>query len=77
MVIKANHLMRTALTAMRRTAQIAKTSTRSTSDASSASPVFRIQGEDELEQAEKLYLPGSQPAKALILAASQGKGWDR
>jgi phosphoenolpyruvate phosphomutase len=76
-VIWANHLMRTALTAMRRTAQqIAKDQHLLNVEDRivSVAEVFRIQGEDELEQAEKLYLPkAANQAKALILAASQGK----
>lgn len=38
------------------------------------SEVFRLQGSDELEEAEKLYLPARNiPTRAVILAASQGK----
>jgi len=76
-VIWANQIMRSALTAMQRTAaQIARdVHLLNVEDRIvSVAEVFRIQGEDELEQAERLYLPkaGNQ-AKAIVLAASEGK----
>ncbi len=43
----------------------------------SVKEIFRLQGDEELEQAEKLYLPGARSeTKAVILAASRGEGFD-
>lgn len=76
MVIWANHLMRSSLQAMRHTAQrIHKDqSLINVEDTIAPIPeVFRLQGEDELEQAEKIYLPHTgKNMRAVILAAARG-----
>lgn len=80
LVIWANHMVRAAITAMQATAQsIAQT--RSLVDVegriASVSEIFRLQGADELMEAEKRYARGgSAPASAVILAASRGSGLD-
>jgi phosphoenolpyruvate phosphomutase len=75
-VIWANHLMRSALTAMQKTAKqiMADQNLLNVEDnVVSVAEVFRIQGEAELEQAEKLYLPKhGQTTRAIVLAASRG-----
>jgi phosphoenolpyruvate phosphomutase len=76
-VIWANHLMRAALSAMRRTAgRIHQDqSLRAVEGAvATLADVFELQGEPELEAAERRYLPrvGWQPS-AVVLAASRGK----
>ena len=76
-VIWANHLMRTAVTAMQNTArQIYQDQNLLAveENIASVSEVFRLQGETELAEAEKRYLPTSHTsASAIILAASRGK----
>ena len=76
LVIWANHLMRASVAAMQKTAaQIKKDDHLMDVEDKvvTVAEVFRIQGEAELEQAEKLYLPkhGKQ-TKAIVLAASRG-----
>jgi phosphoenolpyruvate phosphomutase len=74
--IWANHLMRSAMTAMQKTAkQIFQDQhlLNVEDKVVSVAEVFRIQGEDELEQAEKLYLPkNAQQTRGIVLAASRG-----
>lgn len=76
-VIWANHLMRSALTAMQKTAKQIFTDQNLLNvedNVVSVAEVFRIQGEKELEQAEKLYLPkNASNTKAIVLAASRGE----
>jgi len=76
-VIWANHLMRTSMTAMQQTAQqiMKEESLINIEDrVVGVNEVFRIQGAKELEEAEKRYLPAKQdPPQALILAAGRGK----
>ncbi|MFQ5872929.1 MAG: phosphoenolpyruvate mutase [Dehalococcoidia bacterium] len=76
-VIWANHLLRSSLSAMEQTARQIKTEETllNVEDRiASLAKVFRLQGADELEEAEKRYLPGvGETTKALILAASRGK----
>ncbi|MBK8692685.1 MAG: phosphoenolpyruvate mutase [Deltaproteobacteria bacterium] len=75
-VIWANHLMRSSLAAMQATAKTIYTEQTLLSVEEKVAPladVFRLQGENELEQAEKRYLPKhGRSVKAVILAASQG-----
>jgi phosphoenolpyruvate phosphomutase len=75
-VIWANHLMRASLTAMQKTAAQIKADQNLLAvedKVVSVAEVFRIQGEDELGQAEKLYLPNQgENARAIVLAASRG-----
>jgi phosphoenolpyruvate phosphomutase len=76
-VIWANHLMRSALTAMQQTAAriYADQSLLAVEDqVAPLSEVFRLQGENELEDAERRYLPATtKKARAVVLAASRGK----
>ena len=77
LVIWANHNLRSAITAMR------TTSARIFADQSlinvegtiaTVSDIFHLQGADELEEAEKKYLPTSgKRYNAIVLAASQGE----
>ncbi len=77
LVIWANHLMRSALSAMQKTAaQIHREQSLLQVEANVAplSEVFRLQGEDELAAAESRYLPSTAAdhSRAIILAASRG-----
>jgi phosphoenolpyruvate phosphomutase len=77
LVIWANHVLRSAITGMKqvtRTIYEEQSLMRVESEVASVSEVFRLQGADALEVAEKLYLPKSRamPA-ALVLAASRGE----
>jgi phosphoenolpyruvate phosphomutase len=75
--IWANHLMRSALTAMRATAKqiFSDQNLLNVEDrVASVADVFHIQGESELEAAEKLYLPkNAQNTRGIVLAASRGE----
>lgn len=75
-VIWANHLLRSCVTAMQRTAEqiIKEQSLANIEDRiAPVKEVFRLQGAAELQEAEKRYLPGGRSApSALILAASRG-----
>ncbi len=75
-IIWANHLMRSAMTVMQQTAaQIFKDQNLLNVEEKvvGLAEVFRIQGEAELSEAEKIYLPQSAgQTKAIILAASRG-----
>jgi phosphoenolpyruvate phosphomutase len=76
-VIWANHLMRSALSAMQKTvAKIYKTQSIIEVEDSIAPivEVFRLQDDSELQEAEKLYLKSSasKEIRAIILAASRG-----
>lgn len=79
-VIWANHNMRTAITAMRETTKniFDNESLMGIEDKIiSVSDVFKFQGNDELSEAEKKYLPKSaSTAQAIILGASKVKGTD-
>ena len=80
LVIWANHMIRTCINAMQATAaNIHDTQSLVESEGSIAtvSEIFRLQGADELLEAEKLYARGgSHPVSAIVLAASRGKGMD-
>jgi phosphoenolpyruvate phosphomutase len=75
-VIWANHLMRSALAAMKATAAqiFAEQSLLNVEDrVATLQEVFHMQGESELEEAEKRYLPRhGRQTRAIVLAASQG-----
>ena len=77
LVIWANHLLRASISAMQRTArQIhAERNLMSIEDnVAGVDEVFRLQGAQELKEAEKRYLPSAEKAPcAVILAASRGK----
>ncbi|MFO0742729.1 MAG: phosphoenolpyruvate mutase [Labilithrix sp.] len=75
-VIWANHLMRTAITTMQATAkQIFQDQSLINVEEKVAplAEVFRLQGEAELEKAEKSYLPtGGLVTRGIVLAAGRG-----
>jgi phosphoenolpyruvate phosphomutase len=76
-VIWANHLMRSAIHSMKETARsiYEKRSLIDIEDrVASVAEIFRLQGAEELQEAEKLYLPRKgEKLNALILAASRGE----
>ena len=80
LVIWANHLVRGSITAMQATAKrIFETESLVDVEGQVAtvSEIFRLQGADELLEAEKLYARSArQDASAIILAASRGQGMD-
>ena len=75
--IWANHLVRSAIKAMQNTAALLmeqESLVNVEERVVTVAEVFRIQGDDELREAEKRYLPTrGAPTAALILAASQGR----
>jgi len=80
LVIWANHMIRSAVGSMQSIARHIH-DTESLVDAegrvASVQEIFRLQGADELLDAEKRYArPGHQEASAIILAASRGQGLD-
>jgi phosphoenolpyruvate phosphomutase len=80
LVIWANHMIRSAVSAMQASAQQIH-ATESLIDVegqvAAVQEVFRLQGAEELLAAEKRYArPGHQEASAIILAASRGQGLD-
>lgn len=80
LVIWANHMMRANITAMQSvSAEIFSSQSLVNSEGriASVSEIFRLQGADELLEAEKLYSRSSRAAgSALILAASRGDNLD-
>jgi phosphoenolpyruvate phosphomutase len=76
MAIWANHMLRSSITTMQKMAQQIKQEENllNVEDAiAPVSEVFRLQGSDDLLEAEKRYLPQtSQKTQSLILAASRG-----
>jgi phosphoenolpyruvate phosphomutase len=77
LVIWANHLLRSAITAMARVARRIKedrTVVRVEDEIATVADVFRLQGATALREAEQRYLPhdGTVPA-AIVLAASRGE----
>jgi phosphoenolpyruvate phosphomutase len=80
LVIWANHLVRASISAMQATARTIR-ETESLVDVegrvATVSEIFRLQGADELLEAEKLYARSTrQDVSAVILAASRGQGMD-
>jgi len=77
MVIWANHILRSGIAAMQRTAKqlFEQQSLLTIEDNVVTVPeVFRLQGAGELKEAESRYLPQSQSQRrAIVLAASRGK----
>ncbi len=74
-VIWANHLLRSSLTAMRQTArQIAQDESLREVEGrvASVADIFRLVGNDELDAASKRYLPEIAPVRGIVLAASRG-----
>ncbi|MDZ4731268.1 MAG: phosphoenolpyruvate mutase [Xanthomonadales bacterium] len=80
LVIWANHLIRSAISAMQATAKQIhddETLLEIEGQVATVSEIFRLQGADELLEAEKRYARSARPeVKALILAASRGMGLD-
>ncbi len=80
LVIWANHMIRSCIAAMQATAaNIHDTDSLVESEGhiATVSEVFRLQGADELLEAEKRYVRGgSHPVSAIVLAASRGQGMD-
>jgi len=78
LVIWANHMLRTAVTAMQTTAaEIYRSQSLAEIEDQIApvSEIFRLQGDDELRAAERRYIGHSaSPANAIILAATRGDG---
>lgn len=76
-VIWANHMMRASITAMRETARQIFDDQHLMAVEPRVAPladVFRLQGEDELAEAERRYLPDpSERPKAIVLAAARGE----
>lgn len=77
-VIWANHILRSAVSAMQDAAATlfeAQSLVRIEGKIAPVAELFRLQGADELKLAEKRYLPLSETPKALILAASRGQNF--
>ena len=76
MVIWANHMLRSAVAAMQKTARTLKEHEHLLSIEDKVAPVseiFRLQNAEELQQAEERYLPrGTLDTCAIVLAASRG-----
>jgi phosphoenolpyruvate phosphomutase len=75
LVIWANQILRSAVTAMHKTAEDIFNSSSIKTQEDKIAPVaeiFRLQGAKELQLAEDKYLPGGADCKAIILAASRG-----
>ncbi len=77
MVIWANHMLRSAVAAMQKTARTLKEQEHLLTIEDKVVPVseiFRLQNAEELQEAEDRYLPRSaQGTAAIVLAASRGK----
>lgn len=80
LVIWANHMIRTCITAMQATAaniHATQSLVESEGRIATVAEIFRLQGADELLEAEKRYARGgSHPVSAIVLAASRGQGMD-
>ncbi|MGY8845472.1 MAG: phosphoenolpyruvate mutase [Gammaproteobacteria bacterium] len=78
LVIWANHLIRSSVTAMQGTArkiQLKENLVEVEDDIATVKEIFRLQGADELQAAEKQYFLGTKrELKAILLAAAQGPG---
>jgi phosphoenolpyruvate phosphomutase len=76
LVIWANHILRSAVTAMQEAARILHTDQELLTledNIASVGEVFRLQGAHELQQAEERYLPSrSENTRGIVLAASRG-----
>lgn len=79
LVIWANHLIRSAVSAMQATARRiheAESLTDVEDRIASVDEIFRLQGADELELAEERYLSSRrEETRAVVLAASRGEGF--
>jgi phosphoenolpyruvate phosphomutase len=77
LVIWANHLVRSSITAMRDTAaRIAQSESLLEVEGrvTSVREIFALTGNDELEEATKRYLPETRSIRGIVLAASRGDG---
>lgn len=77
LVIWANHMLRSAVTAMQTTAaEVAARQSLTTIEDRIApvSEIFRLQGDEELRAAERRYMPAGTGTRAVVLAASRGEG---
>jgi phosphoenolpyruvate phosphomutase len=77
LVIWANHLVRSSITAMRDTAaRIAQSESLLEVEGriTSVKDIFALTGNDELEAATKRYLPETRSVRGIVLAASRGAG---
>jgi phosphoenolpyruvate phosphomutase len=78
LVIWANHLLRSAVGAMQETARRLRADESLLGVEPQVAPlheVFRLQGDAELEEAERRYLPARESLSAVVLAASEGTGF--
>jgi len=80
LVIWANHMIRTCIAAMQSTASnihANRSLVECEGRVATVSEIFRLQGADELLEAEKRYARGGgHPVSAIVLAASRGHGMD-
>jgi phosphoenolpyruvate phosphomutase len=77
-VIWANHLLRAALAAMQATAARLHEEQSLMNVEPNVAPlheVFRLQGDDELQEAERRYLPAARGLSAIVLAAGASGGF--
>jgi phosphoenolpyruvate phosphomutase len=77
LVIWANHLMRASVSAMRDAAfRIAESESLVEVEGRviSVREIFRLTGNDELEEAQRRYLPATRSIRGIVLAASRGSG---
>ena len=75
LVIWGNHMLRSSITAMQRSAKelyASKSPLFLEDEIVPVAEIFRLQDTDELREAERKYLPKKESAKAVILAASHG-----
>lgn len=76
MVIWANHIVRASIRAMQQAASTIRAEGNLLGVEHAIAPVseiFRLQGADELDDAERLYLPKRDGSRAIILAAARGR----
>lgn len=80
LVIWANHMIRTCISAMQTTASnihVNRSLVECEGRVATVSEIFRLQGADELLEAEKRYARGGgHPVSSVVLAASRGHGMD-
>lgn len=75
LVIWANHMMRTSISAMQSTSKIIfdeQSLSSIENEVASVKEIFRLQDADELKEADAKYLPANEEVSAVILAASRG-----
>ncbi len=81
LVIWANHMLRASVRAMQKTAlriHESQSLVESEHHIAPVSEIFRLQGADELLEAERRYVRGgASPAAAIVLAATRGEGLEQ